>query len=792
MVARLTHLRTLLLAILLAGATEGCRSPAPEAPPGPSIAPSEQPTSASAVVIGTNIERLEMPRAEAVDALCRLYDERDLDCDERITQQDEIQRCGHAECPSQPAALVAGRRMPLQALHHVSQLATELADALLTERPPAEGTSDESRVSVNIERAMNNPADYLVTRIQHRYWDALTRTIHPQSDDLWRALHDEKRGQAAAAGPNFCAQRLTRCAKRQTRKTTEAAEAGQDEPPPHLYVPAADANALKLYSAVDATQATVGRVPRSVDAAWVADVTRRNAHGLLTLAYDEHLEPLPFVVPGGRFNEMYGWDSFFITWGLIERSEAWAPRTPIERAHETRRLALATAMVEHQQYQITHYGKVLNANRTYYLTRSQPPFVAPLVRMVAQARKQHQAGDAASHDPWLEKVLPAAVAEYERVWSAPPRRTPLCDGKVCLARYFGQGTGQPPEVEPGHFAAMYQKHAVAHGHCPADDGSADSRIALVRCASNLERAYTSGELPDRELDEYFVHDRCMRESGHDTTFRWYREGREGCADHASIDLNALLFRYEVDLAQTYNELGDAAQAMQWCERAKARKRLIQRYLWDDERGLFVDYDLARGERSAYVSATTLYPLWASPTNTCDVRLVEEEQASRLVQSAISRLEAPGGLMATDPQSLTQVNVPTRLEVRGDEVVATAVARQWEAPNGWAPHQMLAWVGLQQHGFEVTAQRLAYRWLHMIVSNSARYHGTVPEKFDVQARSHEVFAEYGNVNADFSYIAREGFGWVNASVLVGLDLLTPEQRDHLRRLEPPESVFPSVN
>jgi alpha,alpha-trehalase len=97
--------------------------------------------------------------------------------------------------------------------------------------------------------------------------------------------------------------------------------------------------------------------------------------------------------------------------------------------------------------------------------------------------------------------------------------------------------------------------------------------------------------------------------------------------------------------------------------------------------------------------------------------------------------------------------------------------------------MLAWKGLEQHGYGEHTQRLAYRWLLLIAENAANFHGTVPEKFDVVARTHRVFAEYGNVNTEFAYIATEGFGWMNASFLVGLSLLSPDQRRQLSRLQP---------
>jgi alpha,alpha-trehalase len=102
--------------------------------------------------------------------------------------------------------------------------------------------------------------------------------------------------------------------------------------------------------------------------------------------------------------------------------------------------------------------------------------------------------------------------------------------------------------------------------------------------------------------------------------------------------------------------------------------------------------------------------------------------------------------------------------------------------------MLAWEGLDSAGFESEARRLRYRWLYTIVKNAASYHGTVPEKFDVVARSHAVFQEYGNVNTEFSYIADEGFGWMNASFIVGWRALDPELRESLKKLVPPEHLF----
>jgi alpha,alpha-trehalase len=491
-----------------------------------------------------------------------------------------------------------------------------------------------------------------------------------------------------------------------------------------------------------------------------------SAHGLLSLGLStkgEKVSAVPFVVPGGRFNEMYGWDSYFILRGLV--------------ADE--RLDLARGLVENAAYVIEHYGATLNANRTYYLTRSQPPFFASMVRSLWEALPR------AERDPqWLARMLRAALGEYLAIWGEPPRRSALCAGdgpaRTCLDHYAGLGRGQPPEVEPGHFDWLWQ--------------------GLGR---SLEQSYASGTLERRdlvgELDTAFKHDRCMRESGHDTTYRffWAASGSDSppvnrCADVLSVDLNSLLYKYEVDMAFLQGELGtplemraargpDAAPSQRpeplsappagvWCARARNRFELMKKYLWSARDGLFYDALLEPGgaTRTGYVSATTLYPLYATSeacgTSSSVSSLLRPEERSLLVTNALARLEAPGGLLASDRSSRD------RFSTQDD--------RQWDYPNGWAPHQMLAWYGLEAHGFRQDAERLISSWLFTIASNVIDHNGTIPEKYDVMRRTHAVFAEYGNVGTDFDYITREGFGWMNASFEVGLARLSPEERRRL--------------
>lgn len=546
------------------------------------------------------------------------------------------------------------------------------------------------------------PLERFSRAISELYWAGLTRTIDEKG--LRQVVVDEK------AGPRN----------------------GQH----YLYVPSTDTPAYRYYIGV------AGRHPDwDLRVNWLLpDDAPGNRfgpsghHGLLSLALTTsergEVSGVPFVVPGGRFNEMYGWDSYFIILGLLQDGKVEAAR----------------GIVDNFVYEIRHYGGVLNANRTYYLTRSQPPFLTSMARAVYQRLPR---GTPARD--WLRTVVEAAVMEYQNVWTDSLHRTSLG-----LTRYMDRGRGVPPEVEAGHFRAEFVKVAAARGMDP----------------DSLERRYRSGALSVPELDEYFMHDRAMRESGHDTSYRL-----EGiCASLVTVDLNALLYRYEKDLAEILSgEFGGVlllpdgtrTTAPDWEHRAADRKRLITEYLWDPNEGMFFDYDVVRRIARPYVSATTFYPLWAG--------LASEEQARQLVAHALPRLEMPGGIAASTESSRGRIG-PDR------------PPRQWDYPYGWAPHQMLLWQGLRNYGYDAVAERLAYRWLYTIVLNASNYNGTVPEKFDVVRRSHEVFAEYGNVGTRFSYITREGFGWTNASFEVGRGILPADLQQKLNSLLPPEWIF----
>ena len=147
----------------------------------------------------------------------------------------------------------------------------------------------------------------------------------------------------------------------------------------------------------------------------------------------------------------------------------------------------------------------------------------------------------------------------------------------------------------------------------------------------------------------------------------------------------------------------------------------------------------------------------------------------MLQTLMQELKVKGGVVGSSKRS------------RG-EISALRPDRQWDYPNGWAPHQMMIWKGLLNYGFNKELQELIYRWLFMITKNAVDYNGTIPEKYNVVTGSHKVFSEYGNVGTDFEYITQEGFGWMNASYQYGLSLLQNNFRISLNNLTSPEKLF----
>jgi alpha,alpha-trehalase len=263
----------------------------------------------------------------------------------------------------------------------------------------------------------------------------------------------------------------------------------------------------------------------------IVGVEQIEPHGLLYLPY-------PYVVPGGRFNEMYGWDSYFIQVGLLRDGE----------------VELAKNLVDNFVYEIEHYGTLLNANRTYYLTRSQPPFLTAMILGVFEATKDRD---------WLEGTLPA-IERYYGYWTSPPHHI---EG-LGLSRYHDLGEGPAPEVvsserdEEGrtHYDRVrdyYREHAVTR--------------------------YDESLYFDPDTDEltglFYVGDRSMRESGFDPSNR-FGPFSVDIIHYAPVCLNSLLHKMEVETARIYALLDREREAETWWARSRTRASTVNEKMWD--------------------------------------------------------------------------------------------------------------------------------------------------------------------------------------------------------------------
>jgi len=398
--------------------------------------------------------------------------------------------------------------------------------------------------------------------------------------------------------------------------------------------------------------------------------------------------------------------------------------------------------VENFFFELDHYGGFLNANRTYYLTRSQPPFLTSMIMAVYEAEKRSPRDAKA----WLDKAYPYAVKDYN-LWI----RAPHLAGTTGLSRYYDFGDGPVPEMADD--PSFYKKvviYLLAHpeaGQQYLDRPTAvEPRWVLTGPAfllklcdvgppeANCEPAGAIGLTPD-----YYKGDRSMRESGFDVAFRF--GPYSGSTHHyAPVCLNSLLYKVEKDLEKMSALLGRAQESKDWSERAAKRRELVNKYLWNEKRGLYFDYEFEKGRQSSYVFITTFYPLWAG--------LASPEQA-RAVARNLKLFEQPGGLVMSTQES------------KG----------QWDYPYGWAPTQLVAIEGLRRYGFTDAANRNSYNFLSTVLENFRR-DGTIREKYNVVSRSSETKVEAGyqqNV---------VGFGWTNGVFLVFLHALPPEVASRL--------------
>jgi alpha,alpha-trehalase len=362
--------------------------------------------------------------------------------------------------------------------------------------------------------------------------------------------------------------------------------------------------------------------------------------------------PSPYVVPGGRFREMYYWDSYFTMLGLVQSN----------------RLDLVKDLLDDFASLIRTIGHVPNGTRTYYLSRSQPPFFGAMVALYAS-----KAGMAAAlpyldalereHAFWMDGADQlAAGTAFRRVVRLP--------NGALLNRYWDDRADPRPE--------SYKEDAQL-----AASLAADARPALYR---NL---------------------RAAAESGWDFSSRWMRDPHDlrtlETVDLAPVDLNSILYEAERTIARLHasrGAAGDDEAARRFATEADTRRRALVEAAYDGGTGYFYDVRWRTGarvtDRPTMAAAALLYFGLATPAQARAV-------AARLQRDFLK----PGGFVTT----------------------TVASGQQWDAPNGWAPLEWMAIEGLRRYGSDDLAAQARTRWLAL---NRRTYAATgkMMEKYDV--------------------------------------------------------------
>ncbi|MDG2521980.1 alpha,alpha-trehalase TreF [Caulobacter segnis] len=375
----------------------------------------------------------------------------------------------------------------------------------------------------------------------------------------------------------------------------------------------------------------------------------------------------PYVVPGGRFREMYYWDSYFTMLGLAEDD----------------RQDLIEAMVDDFGSLIDRYGRIPNGTRSYYLSRSQPPFFYLMVDLTDQS-------DALV----LRRRLDQMRREYA-FWM---------QGEESLSK-------------EGAFARVVRMPDGAVLNRYWDDRN------TPRDESWREDILTARE-GKRPAADIFRDLRAGAESGWDFSARWLADGKSlhtiQTTAFVPVDLNSLMYGMERAIADACRRLDDHTCGKDFDRRADARRAAMDRWLWNAEQGLYLDYQWRERRASQVVSSAALYPLF--------VGAASQRQANIIARKTWDELLAPGGLRTT---TLT-------------------TGQQWDAPNGWAPLQWVAVKGLRTYGEDALAAEIGKRWL-ATVQREYQASGRMLEKYDIE----EVRPGGGG-----EYPLQDGFGWTN--------------------------------
>ena len=387
------------------------------------------------------------------------------------------------------------------------------------------------------------------------------------------------------------------------------------------------------------------------------------------------LIPLPkqYVVPGGRFREVYYWDSYFTMIGLAASG----------------RLDLFESMLDNFAHLIDTVGFIPNGNRTYYLGRSQPPYFASMVNAYMQYTSPEEA----------LKYMEMVQKEYNFWMNGAEGLTPT------------QPEGRRAMLFTGFLLNRYW-----------DD------FETPRPESYREDIELAEKLPENARKKLYRDLRAAAESGWDFSDRWFAGEKFETirtTDILPVDLNCLLYATELTLYKLHKAADHWGQADQFRRKADIRRKVINKFMWNDSLGSYQDILHLDGKPTGKMTAASLAPLYFGVADTAKAMI----QAKTLEKTLL----APGGILTTPVQS----------------------GQQWDAPNGWAPLQWIAIKGLERYGQNDLADRIKQSWLS-VNEKVYRNTGKMMEKYNVMDTT--LLAGGGE------YPTKDGFGWTNGVVL----------------------------
>lgn len=373
---------------------------------------------------------------------------------------------------------------------------------------------------------------------------------------------------------------------------------------------------------------------------------RLNRGSLLALPY-------AYIVPGGRFREQFYWDSYFIMLGLAADN----------------RWDMIENMMKNYAFMIRKFGFIPTASRTYFLSRSQPPFFSQMVRLLAGHRGRTRT---------YAEYLPYMLAEY-RFWMK---------GRLKLGKTEHKAYARVVEMPNGMNLNRYYDNKMT-----------------PRPESLREDIETADGSHDREADRVFLHLRAAAESGWDFSSRWLLDAKDiktiHTADIIPVDLNCLLYQLETTIAEAYRLIKNPLLARKFQNLADRRVKAIQTFCWDEKSQFFVDYNFHHERPTGQLSLAAVYPLYA--------RIATKKQADAVAKKLEKEFLKPGGLVTT----------------------LTASGEQWDAPNGWAPLQWVAIEGLRNYGYHSLANEIKRRWIKVNIKVFTRERKLI-EKYNVES------------------------------------------------------------